>query len=234
MADARLDPPLSATGYAVRAPLARWLAAEARRAADDFGEPYRLLDVGCGEMPYRPIFALHASEIVGLDAVENPRAALRGPIEAIPAPDGSFDVVLCAQVLEHVDDPAQGISELHRVLRPGGRVLLSTHGTMVYHPNPVDLWRWTGAGLERLFSANGAWASVTVTPGAGTASTLAMLNALYLDHVLRRGLLRPLRRRVVAAVNRVGRAVDSRVSALRDERPGTLTANYHVVAEKTA
>ena len=234
MADARLDPPLSATGYAVRAPLARWLAAEARRAADDFGEPYRVLDVGCGEMPYRPIFALHASEIVGLDAVENPRAALRGPIEAVPAPDQSFDVVLCAQVLEHVDDPAKGIAELHRVLRPGGRVLLSTHGTMVYHPNPVDLWRWTGAGLERLFRANGDWASVTVSAGAGTASTLAMLNGLYLDHVLRRGPLRPLRRRAVAAANRIGRALDARVGALRDERPGTLTANYHVVAERSA
>jgi hypothetical protein len=105
---------------------------------------------------------------------------------------------------------------------------------MVYHPNPVDLWRWTGPGLERLFSANGAWDSITVAAGSGTASSLAMLNALYLDHVLRRGPLRPLRRPVVSLVNRVGRAVDGRLPALRDERPGTLAANYHVVAEKAA
>jgi len=141
--DERLDPPLSATGYAVRAPLARWLAFEAKRAADDLG-PYRLLDVGCGEMPYRPIFALHASEIVGLDSVENPRAELRGPIEAIPAPDESFDVVLCAQVLEHVDDPAKGISELHRVLRPGGRLQIAD--VTIQRPvseegrRNIDLW----------------------------------------------------------------------------------------------
>ena len=51
--------------YAVRAPLARWLAAEAARAGADLG-PYRLLDVGCGEMPYLALFEPHAREVVGL------------------------------------------------------------------------------------------------------------------------------------------------------------------------
>src|SRR6185436_13447177 len=190
--------------YAVRAPLARWLAAEAARAGADLG-PYRLLDVGCGEMPYLALFEPHAREVVG-----------------------------CAQVLEHVDDPARGVRELARVTRPGGRVLLSTHGAMVYHPNPVDLWRWTGPGLERLFSENGRWASVTVSAGSGTASSLAMLNAIYLEHVLRRTPLRAVRGRLVASLNRVARALDRRVAELRDEGPGTIAANYHVVAKRAA
>src|SRR5688572_7417485 len=143
--------------YAVRAPLAQWLEAEARRAATGLGA-YRLLDVGCGEKPYAPVFE-HAAEYVGLDTAEHAHADLVGPIESIPAEDASFDLVLCIQVLEHVDDPAQGIRELHRVTRPGGRVLLATHGAMVYHPNPVDLWRWTNEGLERLFRQSGDWAS---------------------------------------------------------------------------
>jgi SAM-dependent methyltransferase len=221
------------TTYAVRAPLVRWLEEEAARAAADLG-PYRLLDVGCGEMPYLGLFEAHASEIVGMDTVANPRATLHGPIEAIPAPDAAFDVVLCAQVLEHVDDPARAVRELHRVTRPGGRVLLSTHGTMVYHPNPVDLWRWTGAGLERLFRENGAWGSVTVSAGSGTASSLAMLNAIYLEHVLRRTPLRSVRGPVVAVLNRVARALDRRVTLLHEERPGTIAVNYHVVAERSA
>jgi len=152
--------------------------------------------------------------------------------EALDLPDASFDVVLCAQVLEHVDDPVQALRELARVTRSGGRVLLSTHGTFVYHPNPVDLWRWTGAGLERLFSENGDWASVTVSAGSGTASSLAMLNSIYLEHVLHWTPLRPLRGGVVSVLNRLARLLDRRFAALRDERPGTIAANYHVVAEK--
>ena len=229
--DPRLDPPLSMPTYAVRAPLARWLADEAQRAASDLGA-YRLLDVGCGEKPYAPLFAPHVSEYVGLDTAAHANADLVGPIEAIPAPDASFDVAICIQVLEHVDDPAQGVRELSRVTRPGGRVLLSTHGTIVYHPNPVDLWRWTHEGLRRLFEESGDWRSVTVTPGSGTASSLAMLNAIYLEHVLRRTPLRPIRGAVVAGLNRAARALDRRSATLREPRPGTLAANYHVVAEK--
>ncbi len=136
-------------------------------------------------------------------------------------------------MLEHVDDPAQGVRELPRVTRPGGRVLLSTHGAMVYHPNPVDLWRWTHEGLERLFAENGDWRSVTVTPGSGTASSLAMLNAIYLEHVLRRTPLRPVRGAVVAGLNRArarARPALRARSASRARAPSP--ANYHVVAEK--
>ncbi len=217
--------------YAVRAPLARWLAEEAKRAAADLG-PYRLLDAGCGEKPYATLFARYASTYVGLDAAPHVDADLVGPLEAIPAAGAAFDVALCIQVLELGDDPPRAVRELNRVVRPGGRVLLSTHGAMVYHPNPSDPWRWTHEGLERLFAANGEWGSVTVSPGCGTAASLAMLNAIFLEHALRRTPLRPLRGPAVSLLNRAAGWLDDRSPTLRGTRPGTLAANYHVVAER--
>jgi SAM-dependent methyltransferase len=231
VADARLDPPYSMPTYAVRAPLATWLQAAAREAYAELGS-YRLLDVGCGQKPYRPFFDPYVSEYVGLDFAEGPQADLIGPIEALPVPDGAFDVVLCTQVLEHADDPVQAVKELYRVTAPGGRVLLSTHGVMVYHPNPVDYWRWTHEGLTHLFRGAGEWASVTVTAGSGTTACVAMLVAIYLDHTLRRARLRFLRRPLIGTLNRAAARLDGLHGMLREPRAGTIAANYSVVAVK--
>ena len=227
----RHDPSLRSPTYAVRAPLATWLRAEAERAAADFGR-YRVLDVGCGGKPYRPIFAPFADEYVGVD-VDNPAAELEGMVENLPVEDNSFQVVLCTQVLEHAADPSRAVAELSRVTAPGGRVLASTHGVQAYHPNPVDFWRWTHAGLEQLFEQNGEWRSLSVRPGSGTAACVAMVVALFGDLLLRKRLRFGFASAWLASLlNRAGRALDARSALLREPGPGTLFANYHVVAEK--
>ena len=212
--------------WAVREPLARWLEAEGRAA-----EGLRVLDVGCGVKPYLPFFAT-AREYVGLDLVRTEHADVVGTAEQLPLDDASFDLVLCLQVLEHVDDPGQAIRELHRVTRPGGRVLLSTHGTQVYHPSPADYWRWTHTGLERLFVTSATWRSITVTPGAGTCACLGMLLATYVNLATKRLHAVWLGRLVNHAVNRVAGWLDRLAPSLREPRPGALLANYHVVAER--
>lgn len=215
--------------YAVRAPLARWLRERARDEHARRGR-YRVLDVGAGDKPYEPFFAAYADEYVTVDAA-NPAADVQAVAEQLPIEDGRFDVVLCNQVLEHADDPQRVVTELRRVVAPGGVVLASTHGVAPYHPNPNDLWRWTHAGLERLFTAGGEWASVSVTPGSGTASCVTMLLALYLDLGAKRFGVRGLARPLVAGLNMIGEAVDARSADLRAPRAGALAANYHVRAE---
>jgi SAM-dependent methyltransferase len=217
--------------YAVRAPLARWLREEAKRAHDKLGS-YRLLDVGCGPKPYEPLFTPYVASYVGVDPVDNPRAELKGSVEDLPVEDGSFDVVLCSQVLEHCDDPAKAVFELHRVTAPGGRLLLSTHGVQVYHPSPADYWRWTHAGLEKVLRENAEWASVRVSPASGTTACVAMLVNMYIDLLFRRVHLGVVAKPLVAGLNAAAETIDDRSDRLRNAGPGTLHANFHVVAEK--
>jgi SAM-dependent methyltransferase len=109
----------------------------------------RVLDYGCAELPYRDFFP-RETDYVAADLPGNRKATLCLNADGtIPEPDNSFDAVLSTQVLEHVTDPRLYLSEAFRVLRPGGRLVLSTHGTFVYHPDPDDYWRWTGVGLQR-------------------------------------------------------------------------------------
>jgi SAM-dependent methyltransferase len=114
-----------------------------------------VLDYGCAEQPYRRFFAPTVA-FVGADLPGNPDADVTISADGLlPVDDEAFDAVLSTQVLEHVADPVTYLEECRRVLRPGGRLLLSTHGMMVYHPDPVDYWRWTWAGLERIVDEAG-------------------------------------------------------------------------------
>jgi SAM-dependent methyltransferase len=115
----------------------------------------RVVDYGCADVPYRRFFPADA-DYLPADLAGNPHAELEiAPDGTLPVDDASADVVLSTQVLEHVVDPAVYLAECHRVLRPGGQLLLSTHGFMVYHPDPDDYWRWTCAGLRKAVEDTG-------------------------------------------------------------------------------
>jgi 2-polyprenyl-6-hydroxyphenyl methylase/3-demethylubiquinone-9 3-methyltransferase len=97
----------------------------------------RVLDVGCGEGVFAAELAAAGAEVVGLEVAEEPlrRARARHPELDLrlvdgegswPLADASFDVVWAGEVIEHVADTAAWLSELRRVLRSGGKLLLST------------------------------------------------------------------------------------------------------------
>jgi 2-polyprenyl-3-methyl-5-hydroxy-6-metoxy-1,4-benzoquinol methylase len=103
----------------------------------------RVLDVGCGEGVFAAELARAGAEIVGIDVAEEPlrRAHARQPELDLrlvdgegewPLADASFDVVWAGEVIEHVADTAAWLSEVRRVLRSGGPLLLSTpaHGPL--------------------------------------------------------------------------------------------------------
>jgi SAM-dependent methyltransferase len=213
----------------VRAPLARWLRHEALRAHHEYGR-FRVLDVGCGKKPYYPFFESFVVDYVGLD-VNDSIADVVGRAEQIPLPDDSFEVVLCIQFLEHADDPAAVVRELSRVASPHGRVLASTHGVSVYHPDPIDHWRWTHTGLRVLFKQNGDWRSLRVEPAGGTAACLAMLTSFYLGILGRRTNLSGVAGSLTRVMNLSAEKLDQRHQLGAATRPASLVANYHVTAE---
>jgi SAM-dependent methyltransferase len=136
------------------------VARELENAVSRFAAPAapagsRVLDYGCAASPYREIFGPDI-EYVGADLEGNPLAdVLLNEDGSVPLPDAQFNLILSTQVLEHVADPELYVSECHRLLKPGGTLVITTHGIMFYHPDPVDYWRWTSAGLDRILSGAG-------------------------------------------------------------------------------
>jgi SAM-dependent methyltransferase len=130
-----------------------------------------ILDFGAGSSPYRSLFpkanyrradfAIGTGK--GLDFVLNESLQ-------VAAPDNSFDLVLSTQVLEHVEQPENYLKECLRLLRPGGKLVLTTHGIYADHPCPLDLHRWTADGLAALCKKSGfevvATNKLTVGPRA--------------------------------------------------------------------
>ena len=114
----------------------------------------RLLDYGCGGSPYRQLFK--AKNYLRADYVDCGNLdCIIAPDGKIPLSDNSCDCVLSTQVLEHVFSPQIYLSEALRVLPPGGKLILTTHGIWEDHGCPYDYQRWTYDGLCRELEAAG-------------------------------------------------------------------------------
>ena len=117
-----------------------------------------VLDAGCGCKPYRAF--VPAARYTGLD-VDNAFTRKVGMAEVFydgtrfPLADASFDGVLCSQVLEHVFTPDAFVAEIHRVLRPGGRLLLTVPFVWDEHEQPQDFARYSSFGLRALLERAG-------------------------------------------------------------------------------
>jgi SAM-dependent methyltransferase len=106
----------------------------------------RVVDLGCGDRPYESLLRGLGCDYVACDIEGDVDVRLESG-RPFPIDDGSVDGVLSVQVLEHVWDLDWYLGESLRILKPGGWLLLSTHGTWLYHPHPTDYRRWTRDGL---------------------------------------------------------------------------------------
>jgi SAM-dependent methyltransferase len=113
------------------------------------------LDVGCGDQPYIPYFQ-HVSRRTACDFdAKRGEVDFACPADKVPLPDASIDSILCTEVLEHVPDPLAVWNEFYRLLRPGGKVLLTTPMYWPPHELPYDFYRYPEQGLRRLVEESG-------------------------------------------------------------------------------
>ncbi len=117
--------------------LRRWFLLSEARPGD------RALDLGCGAGEFTAVLADAGADVVGVDVAEAALGRARSahpelefqlaPFDGpLPFPDAAFDLLWSSEVIEHVADTARWLSEVRRVLSPGGRLLLTTpsHGRL--------------------------------------------------------------------------------------------------------
>jgi SAM-dependent methyltransferase len=134
----------------------RSLFADLRWAADTYASG-KLLDIGCGNKPYVEFFQARVSHYLGCDIAQSDRRAVDLICAAthIPLRDQSHDTVFSTQVIEHVSDHRRLLAEAHRVLKPGGYLILSAPMCWEHHEEPYDFFRFTKFGLQYLLDEAG-------------------------------------------------------------------------------
>lgn len=118
-----------------------------------------ILDAGAGDCKYKTLFAgmdYTATDFLQVDKPYDLAALdMVSDLHQLAVADGTYDIVICSQVLEHLPEPEQALQELYRVLKPGGRLWLSTPLFFEEHEVPHDYFRYTRYGLQYLLEKNG-------------------------------------------------------------------------------
>jgi SAM-dependent methyltransferase len=107
-----------------------------------------LLDAGAGNQPYRPWYEPLVKSVVAVDATPAPGLAALALVDRLPFANESFDTVLSTEVWEHVEDVGAAARETMRVLRPGGRLIITVPFLYPTHEAPYDFGRFTHFGLR--------------------------------------------------------------------------------------
>lgn len=116
-----------------------------------------VLDAGAGEAPYQELFAHTRYETADFEKLERdyPETTYVCDLEKIPVEDGRFDFIVFNQVMEHLPDPGAVLDELHRVLKPGGKMIYSAPLFYPEHEQPYDFYRYTQFGVRYLMGSAG-------------------------------------------------------------------------------
>lgn len=169
--------------------------------AEKLSTTSRVLDAGAGASKYRPFFAHCRYETQDFCQYEGPLVHYLQPIDhvcditRVPLPDACLDAILCTEVFEHVIDPMAVLDEFHRLLKPGGMLLLTAPLLSYLHMEPYHFYGgfthyWYSHWLPRK-----GFALESITPVGGPGrSCVVFCQAFYSAWAIKEKDLAPLLR----------------------------------------
>lgn len=129
-----------------------------------------ILDAGAGESVYKKLFSHCNYKAIDLAVGESrwnyTNLDYVGSLHEMPIEDDLFDAVLCTQVLEHLEWPRESVKEMHRVLKPGGKLYMTVPMAHPEHQTPYDFFRYTSYGLKSICTHAG-FHDIKITPFGG-------------------------------------------------------------------
>ncbi len=184
-----------------------------------------ILDVGARYQPYRPLLAGKYKKYLALDVDNNEFVDVIGSGDNVPFGDDIFDLVIATGVFEYFQNPAHAAAELHRVLKPGGSLLVSV-GAVVPRFVEDERWRYLPLGLQSLFAA---FSRVSIVPEVFSLGAFCRLMNLGFHDFLK---LRPLKFvyeiTICPVMNLLGFLLEKARLTSNDKWAG----NYNVIAQK--
>jgi SAM-dependent methyltransferase len=189
-------------------------------------------DFGCGDRPYQPLFEGRCGKYLACDLNGNVDVRFE-PGRPLPLADQSVDGVVSFQVLEHVWDLDWYLGECRRILKPSGWLLLSTHGSWLYHPHPTDFRRWTRDGLRDELTGRGL-AVETMLAVVGPLAWTTQFRLLGYREVFRRvPVVGPLLFAPLAAMMNLRMVIEDAItpSSIRDANASVYVTVSRPVAQ---
>lgn len=222
VADARLHPSITNPNYLVLRRrgliLGEWIKAIP-------GNNLSVLDVGGRYQPYRPLLHGRLQRYVALDIDATPLVDVLGNGERIPFRDATFDLALATGVFEYFPQPHVAAAEVHRILRPGGHLMMSVAGIC---PRMVDeeRWRYLPLGLKSVLAP---FSKIEIVPEVTSIGGIVRLNAVAMSNFSKYSFVRQIvHHTMVPALNLLGLGLEGAALSSNDQ----IAGNYSVLAQK--